>query len=124
MKATLNGALNVSELDRWWDEGYAPGLGWCLGEGIPDDAVEEMRDIAEASQLMDLLEEEIVPLFFRRDAQGRPAAWLERVQRSIATLAGTFSAHRMVEEYVERIYAPLARQRMLPILHVDDALAA
>ena len=124
MKATLNGALNVSELDGWWDEGYAPGLGWCLGEGTPDDAVEEMHDIAEASQLMNLLEEEIVPLFFRRDAQGQPVAWLERFQRSIATLTGTFSAHRMVEEYVERIYAPLARQRMLPILHVDDALAA
>ncbi len=121
MKATLNGALNVSELDGWWDEAYAPGLGWGLGEGIPDDTVEETRDIAEASQLMDLLEDEIVPLFFQRDAQGRPTAWLERVQGSIARLTGTFSAHRMVEEYLERIYAPLARHNMLPMLDVGDA---
>jgi starch phosphorylase len=121
MKATLNGALHVSELDGWWDEAYAPGLGWGLGEGIPDDIAEEMRDLAEAAQLLDLLEEEIVPLFFQRDAQGRPAAWLARARRSIATLAGTFSAHRMVEEYVERIYAPLARHGMLSLVHVDDA---
>ncbi len=121
MKATLNGALNVSELDGWWDEAYAPGLGWGLGEGIPDDTVEAMRDLAEASQLVDLLEKEIVPLWFQRDGQGRPAAWLERVRRSIATLAGPFSAHRMVEEYVERVYGPLARRGMLPMVQVDDA---
>jgi starch phosphorylase len=108
MKATLNGALNVSELDGWWDEAYVPGLGWALGEDIPEETSEEVRDRDEASQLMDLLEDDIVPLFFRRDSDGCPLQWLERVQRSIALLAGPFSAHRMVDEYVARIYRPLA----------------
>lgn len=109
MKATLNGALNVSELDGWWDEAYAPGLGWALGERAPDNNTgEEARDWAEARQLMVLLENEIVPLYFQRDAAGRPQEWLGRVRRSIKMLAGAFSAHRMVDEYVARIYCPLA----------------
>jgi starch phosphorylase len=120
MKATLNGALHVSELDGWWDEAYAPGLGWALGKGIPDEARDEVRDAAEASQLMTLLENEVVPLFFNRDAQAKPSEWLLRVQRSIETLAGVFSAHRMVEEYVDRIYRPLAGRDSLPLLHLDD----
>jgi starch phosphorylase len=111
MKATLNGALHVSELDGWWDEAYAPGLGWALGDGLADDLFDEARDRAEASQLMDLLENEIVPLYFRRDDAGRPVEWLRRVQHSIEMLAGAFSAHRMVDEYVERVYAPLAQRR-------------
>jgi starch phosphorylase len=109
MKATLNGALNLSELDGWWDEAYVPGLGWALGNGIPDEVAGEARDLAEASQLMDLLESDIVPLFFTRDADGIPSEWLRRIQRSIAMFAPTFSAHRMVNQYVERIYRPLAR---------------
>src|SRR6266851_2115824 len=56
MKATLNGALHLSELDGWWDEAYAPGMGWALGEGLPDDLVGEAHDAAEAKQLMDLLD--------------------------------------------------------------------
>lgn len=109
MKATLNGALHLSELDGWWDEAYAPGLGWPLGAAIADELTGDARDHAEARQLMDILEHEVVPLFFERDAENQPIRWLERVARSIDTLAGEFSAHRMVEEYVERIYRPAAR---------------
>jgi glycogen phosphorylase len=106
MKATLNGALHLSELDGWWDEAYAPGLGWALGEGISDDPAGEAHDSAEARQLMDILEHEIVPLFFDRDEQGRPGKWLESVVQSIQYMAPHFSAQRMVREYAERFYQP------------------
>jgi len=109
MKATLNGALNVSELDGWWNEAYVPGLGWAVGSGVPGDMPEDVRDEVEASQLMDLLEREITPLFFTRNEERVPVEWLKRVQRSIAVFASTFSAHRMVNKYVEHIYQPLAR---------------
>ncbi|MBV9169656.1 MAG: alpha-glucan family phosphorylase [Chloroflexi bacterium] len=106
MKATLNGALHLSELDGWWDEAYAPGLGWALGEGIDRDLASEAQDEAEARQLMDLLEGEIVPLFYDRDSAGRPLRWLDCVVRSIETMGPRFSAQRMVREYVERFYTP------------------
>jgi glycogen phosphorylase len=106
MKATLNGALHLSELDGWWDEAYAPGVGWALGEGLDDELVGEAHDAAEAKQLMDLLEDEILPLFFDRDAQGRPARWLHCVARSIQAMAPRFSAQRMVRDYAERFYTP------------------
>jgi starch phosphorylase len=128
MKATLNGALNVSELDGWWDEAYVPDLGWALGEGIPESLTDSARDTAEAIQLISLLETQIVPLFFRRDVEARPAEWLARVERSIEALAGAFSAHRMVSEYAEGIYGPLARHRLSPFRCADnvhpEALAA
>ena len=107
MKAVLNGALNVSELDGWWDEAYAPDLGWALGDGLPTAISDEARDEAEAAQMMDLLEAEIVPLFFQRNADGVPMEWLAQVERSMEVLSPTFSAHRMMDEYVQRIYQPL-----------------
>jgi starch phosphorylase len=120
MKATLNGALHVSPLDGWWDEAYAPELGWTLGEGIPDDADDAWRDRAEAQQLKELLESEIVPLFYERHAAGWPERWLRRTQESIERLAGAFSAHRMVEEYVEQIYRPASCRAAIGIMRVDD----
>ena len=82
MKATLNGALHLSELDGWWDEAYAPGMGWALGEGLPEDLVGEAHDAAEARQLMDLLEYDILPLFFDRDARRSCRALAGRACRS------------------------------------------
>jgi starch phosphorylase len=120
MKATLNGALHVSQLDGWWDEAYAPGLGWALGEGIADDASEDVRDRAEAAQLMDLLESEIVPLFFQRDVDEVPLNWLESLERSIAALAGPFSAQRMINDYADRIYRPLARRNAARTVAIPD----
>jgi len=128
MKATLNGALNVSELDGWWDEAYLPGLGWAIGAGLSTDLSEADRDEVEAAQLMDLLENDIVPLFFKRTASGTPSEWLKRVQRSMAVFAATFSAHRMVNDYAERIYRPLASTRAVAVPRTDmpwmDRLAA
>jgi starch phosphorylase len=106
MKATLNGSLHLSELDGWWDEAYAPGMGWALGEGLADDLVGEAHDAAEAKQLMDLLEFDILPMFFERDEQGVPARWLNCVASSIETMAPQFSAQRMVREYADRFYTP------------------
>jgi starch phosphorylase len=106
MKATLNGSLHLSELDGWWDEAYAPGMGWALGKGLPDELVGEAHDAAEAKHLMDLLEYEILPMFFDRNEQGVPARWLECVASSIETMAPQFSAQRMVREYAERFYTP------------------
>ena len=106
MKATLNGSLHLSELDGWWDEAYAPGMGWALGEGLGDDLVGEAHDAAEAKQLMDLLEFDILPLFFDRGEHGAPTRWLDCVSRSIEVMAPQFSAQRMVREYADRFYAP------------------
>jgi starch phosphorylase len=106
MKATLNGALHLSELDGWWDEAYAPGMGWALGSGLPEDLVGEAHDAAEARQLMDMLEYEILPMFFDRNEHGYPARWLDCVSKSIETMAPRFSAQRMVREYAERFYTP------------------
>jgi glycogen phosphorylase len=106
MKATLNGALHLSELDGWWDEAYEPGMGWALGEGLSDELVGEAHDAAEARQLMDLLELDILPQFFERDEHGYPLRWLECVARSIEVMAPRFSAQRMVREYADRFYKP------------------
>ncbi|HET6319143.1 MAG TPA: alpha-glucan family phosphorylase [Chloroflexota bacterium] len=111
MKATLNGALHLSELDGWWDEAYQPGLGWALGAGISDDLAGAAHDAAEARQLMDLLEGEVVPTFFKRDEGGVPTVWLEHVVNSIQVMAPDFSAQRMVREYAERFYEPAAVAR-------------
>jgi starch phosphorylase len=115
MKAVLNGALHLSELDGWWDEAYEAGLGWALGAGLPDTLDQAARDAAEAEQLIALLESEVAPLFFRRGPDGPPLDWLERVMRSIRTLAPAFSAHRMVAEYADRVYSPAARAVGSPV---------
>jgi glycogen phosphorylase len=106
MKAVLNGALHLSELDGWWDEAYRPDLGWALGRGIAESVTDGARDLAEARELLNLLELQILPLFFARDQAGVPRDWLARVVRSILVLAPTFSAERMVLEYAEQMYVP------------------
>jgi glycogen phosphorylase len=116
MKAVLNGGLNVSELDGWWDEAYSPELGWAFGEGLPTAISEGARDEQEAAQLMDLLETDIVPLFFERNADGIPLEWLARAQHSIEQLAPMFSAHRMMDDYVARMYRRLAWEARRPLL--------
>ena len=107
MKVLVNGGLNVSELDGWWVEAYAPDRGWALGDGRghPDPS----RDGTEAEALYALLEREIVPVFFDRDAAGLPRAWLACVRTSMRELAPHFSSARMLREYVETRYLPATR---------------
>jgi starch phosphorylase len=111
MKAVMNGGLNLSTLDGWWDEAYAPEFGWSLGERDGQAA----DDDADAQQLYALLEREIVPLFFERDARGIPVAWVAKIRASLAELTPRFSAARMMREYVERYYVTAAAWRQSPL---------
>jgi glycogen phosphorylase len=102
MKVLANGGLNLSELDGWWAEAYAPELGWALSDHDRRDGPE--RDHDEALQLYRLLENEVVPTFYDRDGRGIPRAWVQRIRTSIATLAPRYSSNRMAAEYVEKFY--------------------
>jgi glycogen phosphorylase len=108
MKALVNGGLNLSELDGWWAEAYAPECGWALGNGR-SDADEKQSDAADAVALFDLLEQEVVPEFYMRDANGIPTAWVARMRESMARLTPTFSTNRSVREYLERYYLPASK---------------
>ena len=104
MKAVINGGLNLSTLDGWWAEAYDQTNGWALpGEVDPDHAAQDARD---AATLFRTLEQEVVPAFYDRDPDGLPHSWLDRIRASMRTLAPAFCAGRMLEDYLQRIYAP------------------
>ncbi|MDA8137601.1 MAG: alpha-glucan family phosphorylase [Desulfobacteraceae bacterium] len=107
MKVLVNGGLNLSELDGWWAEAYAPEVGWALGDGR-EHGDDPAWDAAEAGALYGLLEHEVIPEFYARDAQGIPAAWVARMRESMARLTPQFSANRTVREYTEQHYLPAA----------------
>jgi starch phosphorylase len=105
-KAALNGVLNLSILDGWWPEGYNGSNGWAIG-GTEDLNDIEAQDAADAESLYQLLEEEIIPLYYdERSSDGLPREWLARIKESIRTLAPRFSMRRMLKEYVETMYLP------------------
>jgi len=99
MKAVFNGALNISILDGWWDEAYAPGIGWAIGQGEEYED-EEYRDRVESGALLDLLETEVVPLFYQRGPDNVPLGWTTCMRTAITTLGPVFNTNRMVHEYV------------------------
>jgi len=106
MKSAANGGLNLSVLDGWWFEGYDGGNGWEIdGDAAPgeDDAAQDAR---HAHALYELLEQQVIPLFHDRDADGIPRRWLAMVKHSLRTNGPRFSATRMVEEYAARVYPP------------------
>lgn len=106
-KAGVNGVLNLSVLDGWWPEGFDGENGWAIGRD--DTELDQwQQDQADALSLYRQLEEEIIPLFYQRGEDGMPAAWLARMRHAIATLAPRFSSARMVREYLEKAYTPLA----------------
>jgi starch phosphorylase len=107
MKVLVNGGLNLSELDGWWAEAYSPEVGWALGDGREHNS-DPAWDEHEAEQLYSLLENEIVPEFYDRDADGLPRKWLARIRASMTQLTPRFSSQRMVREYVEKYYFPAA----------------
>jgi starch phosphorylase len=108
MKVLINGGINVSELDGWWAEAYAPEVGWALGDG-QEHVDEAAWDAIEANELYDKLEREVIPEFFARNEQGIPTVWVARMRESMARLTPTFSASRTVREYTEQHYLPCAR---------------
>jgi starch phosphorylase len=103
MKAVLNGGLNLSILDGWWAEAYNGKNGFAIGDGRQhvDDEITDARD---AQNLLKVLRDDVIPLYYDRDADGLPRQWIERMVESIATLAPRFSAHRMVTDYVRKCY--------------------
>jgi starch phosphorylase len=106
MKVLVNGGLNLSELDGWWAEAYSPTVGWALGDGR--EHFEPGWDAVETEQLFALLEQEVVPQFYERDAEGIPRAWVARIRASLAGLTPRFSSNRMLADYLERLYLPAA----------------
>jgi starch phosphorylase len=107
MKVLVNGGLNLSELDGWWSEAYAPEVGWAIGDG-QEHGEDPLWDAVEAEALYTLLEEEVVPEFYSRNDRGIPSAWVARMRESMARLTPFFSANRTVREYTETNYIPAA----------------
>ncbi len=107
MKVLVNGGINLSELDGWWAEAYTPEVGWALGDG-QEHGDDPAWDAAEAEQLYDVLEREVIPQFYTRNESGIPTAWVKRMRESMAQLTPQFSASRAVREYTEHHYFPAA----------------
>jgi starch phosphorylase len=103
MKVLVNGGLNLSVLDGWWSEAYKPEFGWAVRSVNESD-----RDARDAAQIYSLLEDEIKPLFYDRDASGTPVAWIAKVRASMVHLTPRFSARRAVMGYLEHYYQPAA----------------
>lgn len=105
MKAAANGALNLSVLDGWWAEAHHPDIGWAIGRGeVYDDL--NYQDEVESNAIYDLLEKEIVPLFYSRAADGLPRGWIQRMKDAMQTVIPMYNTNRMVMEYTERLYQP------------------
>jgi starch phosphorylase len=102
MKVLVNGGVNLSALDGWWEQAYRPEVGWVL----PHDEFDEDCD---AARLYELLERQVVPAFYERDPSGLPRAWLGRMRESMASLTPMYSANRALREYMERYYVPAAK---------------
>ena len=107
MKAALNGGLNLSVLDGWWDEWYDGNNGWAIptADGVDDI---DHRDDLEATALYDLIENEVAPRFYDLDAEGVPTRWIEMTRHTLKSLGPKVLATRMVRDYVRQLYSPAA----------------
>ena len=106
-KVVLNGGLNLSVLDGWWAEAYDGLNGFAIGMGETHSSI-DTHDARDAAALARVLGEEVVRLYYQRDADGLPRGWIARMKRAIRTLGGRFSADRMVMDYVLKCYIPAA----------------
>ncbi len=123
MKAALNGVLNCSIRDGWWDEVHDPEVGWSIGRG-ESYANPEVADELESQALYDLIEKQIVPTFYNRDETGLPRQWVARMKACIGKLAPVFNTNRMVQEYATKLYIPAARRsRMLAGENLQKSVA-
>ncbi|MBI3193380.1 MAG: alpha-glucan family phosphorylase, partial [Ignavibacteriae bacterium] len=109
MKATLNGALNVSILDGWWDEAYSNTTGWAIGQG-EEYAEEKYQDDVESNLLYDLLEKEIIPLYYTRGEDDLPRPWIALMKSAMRTIGPEFNSNRMVRQYTEEMYLHAAKR--------------
>jgi starch phosphorylase len=121
MKAAANGALNMSVLDGWWCEAYTGEVGWSIGQGEEYEDLEHQDDV-ESNAAYDLLEKEIIPLFYERSGDALPRKWIDRVKASMRSICPYFNTNRMVGDYAERCYRP-AHRRAQALLADDLARA-
>ena len=133
MKAAVNGVPNCSILDGWWVEGYEPDLGWAIGrgEGYSDG---NLQDSIESQALYDILEKQIVPLFYKRGVDNMPREWIGRMKNCMRKLAPVFNTNRMVRDYTEKFYIPAASRgsvltgegmkKSIDLAHAKDRLHA
>ncbi len=108
MKAAMNGVINLSVTDGWWDEGYDATNGWAIkpAPGYYDDA---RRNREDGQTLYELLQDQVIPMYYRRNELGLSPDWVRMAKRSISTLLPQFNSLRMVSQYVDKFYAPASR---------------
>lgn len=104
MKAAINGGLNLSVLDGWWDEAFSSDVGWAIVSEEEAEAI--YQDKVESEALYNLLEHNVIPLYYNRDATGVPWEWIKKMKNSIRKLGRFFNTHRMLQEYTETFYLP------------------
>ena len=109
MKAAMNGVLNLSVLDGWWDEGYDGKNGWAI-KPVSEFLPEAQRNREESQTLYELLQDQVIPTYYKYNKMGYSSEWVKMSKRSIATLLPTFNSTRMVGEYVAKTYLPATRQ--------------
>src|SRR5438874_3337473 len=108
MKSAPNGGINLSVLDGWWREGYNGSNGWAIGAEI-DNGTTEFQNEVDANSLYQLLENQIVPLYYAKPDGKLPLAWLQLMRESIRSVTPVFNTQRMVKEYTEKLYVPAAQ---------------
>lgn len=126
MKVCVNGGIHVSTLDGWWCEGYNPEAGWAIGNNEPFSD-EEYHDTVESQALYNLLETEIIPIFYDRPSGDLPLRWIRMMKASMRMSLRMFSSHRMVSDYMRMAYAPaldaydrLSKDRAEPVAKVVE----
>ncbi|MFN2432496.1 MAG: alpha-glucan family phosphorylase [Gemmatimonadota bacterium] len=111
MKVVANGGLHASVLDGWWAEAYAPEVGWAIGGGTDDaGSIDEADQVA----LLELLEREVVPLFYDRGGGNLPQGWVAKMKASMRRLCPVYNTNRMVQQYTEQLYLPSHRESGQP----------
>ncbi len=105
MKSAANGGLNLSILDGWWDEGYTSDVGFAIGRGEQFDD-HEYQDRVESEALYDILEKEVIPLFYDRNGSSIPREWIAKMKNAMKKLGKDFNTHRMLKEYTDKLYLP------------------
>ena len=105
MKAAVNGVINMSVLDGWWDEAYKTDIGWAIGKG-EEYSDQNYQDEVESNVIYDLIEKEVIPLFYERGSNGLPRGWIARMKSSMRAVCPVFNTNRMAREYTEKFYLP------------------
>ena len=108
IKAAVNGVLNLSELDGWWDEGYDGSNGWAI-KPVHDGLDEAERARDESRTLYEILQDKVIPLYYERGPLGYSPGWIAMAKRSMASIAPRFNAARMIGQYVSKFYMPASQ---------------